>query len=137
MSALGGEGGLRSQAYPHWLRNQAERRIDHNRSDLIQSITVDSNFKIQKHVGTCEFKLSDPVVRSSSKFMYRAFRTWRIDCEYSRLPVTTPSYCSSIRILIHVHVSPISLFPLSDQVQNSYTGHFAHSESIASTHERV
>ena len=86
---------------------------------------------------TCEFKFSDPIVRSSSKFMYRAFRTWRIDCEYSRLPVTTPSYCSSIRILTHVHVFSKSLFPLSNLIQNWLTGHFAHGESIASTREHM
>ena len=148
MSAFfrGGEGlrHARSQAYPHWLRTQAERHIDHNRSDLIQSITCDrlhvnsnSKFVDYMRIQNSKFKLSDPVVRSSSKFMYRAFRTWRIDCEYSQLPTITPSYCSSIRILTHVHVSSISLFPLSYQLQNSYTGHFAYSESIASTHERV
>ena len=80
-----------------------------------------------------KFKFSDPVVRSSSKFMYRLFRTWRIDCDHSRLPVTTPSYCSSIRILTHVHVSSISVILLSDRVQNSCTGYFAHDESIATT----
>ena len=87
----GGEGGQGGYAVKRILTNYAIKRNHIPRFQISRS----DRMRIQ----ISKFKLSDPVVRLTSKFMYRAFHTWRIDCEYSRSPVTTPSYCSSIRIL--------------------------------------
>ena len=104
-------------------------------SDLPLSDLPLSDLPLSDHmrIQNSKFKLSDPVVRSSSKFMYRAFRTWRIDCECSRSPVTTPSYCSSIRMAIHAHVfskfikeSPPSGFePQTFQLTAEYANQYA------------